>query len=310
MKARRFCSFFTFVVCLFFARSVFRERTQGSWECFSFFAFMEWKKKMQEKKNGFVFFFTKRKRKKTEKMPSFSSSSSSSLPPAAASAVSALETAGTDLDAIAAAIGAAAFLDETPGSARQALRGKEEEKKEKKKLLVAPLCFPSSLTDQKPFFCLFLVSNLSPPTTTTAARTRLRKALADAAAKAQAAAASAAADASPFARPSYDASEFAALAASFESLAWRAIAKPGGATVKPDPYYELAALSAQAKGGDVAGERPMWAERGGLDFDGRARWDAHAVLRGLAADEARLRFVKLYWEFSPRALYSEGRGKK
>ena len=259
-------------------------------------------------------------------MPSFSSSSSSSLPPAAASAVSALEAAGTDLDALAAAIGAAAFLDETPGSARQALRGKQKEragkkkrKKKKKKKNGSPRLFAFlPLTDRISLslsFSLSLVSTLStnqtkPPTTTTAARTRLRKALADAAAKAQAAAASAAADASPFARPSYDASEFAALASTFESLAWRAIAKPGGATVKPDPYYELAALSAQARGGDVAGERPMWAERGGLDFDGRARWDEHAALRGLPGEEARLRFVKLYWEFSPRALYSEGRGKK
>lgn len=47
----------------------------------------------------------------------------SSLPPAATSAVSALEAAGTDKDALAAAIASAAFLDETPGSARQALRG-------------------------------------------------------------------------------------------------------------------------------------------------------------------------------------------
>ncbi len=26
--------------------------------------------------------------------------------------------------------------------------------------------------------------------------------------------------------------------------------------------------------GDNTAERPMWAEKGGLDFEGRARWDA------------------------------------
>ena len=51
----------------------------------------------------------------------------------------------------------------------------------------------------------------------------------------------------------------------------------------------------------------MWAERGGLDFDGRARFDARAALRGVPADAARARFVKLYYEFSPKALYSDGR---
>ncbi len=37
----------------------------------------------------------------------------------------------------------------------------------------------------------------------------------------------------------------------------------------------------------------MWAERGGLDFEGRARWDAWAALRGLDGAKARLRFVKV-----------------
>ena len=63
--------------------------------------------------------------------------------------VAALDAAGTDLDALAVAIGAAAFLDGTLGSARQALRGKkkrkerkEKEKKAKKKktACAAPLC--------------------------------------------------------------------------------------------------------------------------------------------------------------------------
>jgi acyl-CoA-binding protein len=144
-----------------------------------------------------------------------------------------------------------------------------------------------------------------PPPFFPAARTRLRATLAAASAKAAADAASGAA--SPHVKPSYDAGEFETLAAKYDALAWRAISKPGGATVKPDDYYALAALAAQATEGDVTGERPMWAERGGLDFDGRARWDARAAVRGVAPDAAKLRFVKLYWEFSPKALYSDGR---
>ena len=33
--------------------------------------------------------------------------------------------------------------------------------------------------------------------------------------------------------------EFAALAAKYEALNWRMISKPGGATVKPDDFYNL-----------------------------------------------------------------------
>jgi acyl-CoA-binding protein len=52
----------------------------------------------------------------------------------------------------------------------------------------------------------------------------------------------------------------------------------------------------------------MWAEKGGLDFEGRARWDAWAAVKGLQAEEAKLRFVKLFYEFPPSALYSDTRG--
>ena len=38
---------------------------------------------------------------------------------------------------------------------------------------------------------------------------------------------------------SYDASDFDSLAAAYEGLAWRAVSKPGGATVKPDEFYTL-----------------------------------------------------------------------
>lgn len=64
----------------------------------------------------------------------------------------------------------------------------------------------------------------------------------------------------------------------------------------------------QATQGDNAAERPMWADRGGLDFEGRARWDAWAAVKGLDADKARLRFVKLFWEFPAAALYGDTRG--
>jgi acyl-CoA-binding protein len=109
---------------------------------------------------------------------------------------------------------------------------------------------------------------------------------------------------------SYDAAEFPALAAKYEKLAWRIISKPGGATVKPEEFYALAALAAQATAGDVAGERPMWAEKGGLDFEGRARWDAWAAVKGTPAAKAKADFVKQYYEFPAKALYSDARGAK
>ncbi|GIL84875.1 hypothetical protein Vretimale_9697 [Volvox reticuliferus] len=85
------------------------------------------------------------------------------------------------------------------------------------------------------------------------------------------------------------------------------VSKPGGATVKPDDFYRLYALHMQAVQGDITTERPMWAERGGLDFEGRARWDAWSALRGTDPAKARLRFVKLFHEFSPGALYKDTR---
>ena len=37
----------------------------------------------------------------------------------------------------------------------------------------------------------------------------------------------------------------------------------------------------------------MWAEKGGLDFEGRARWDAWTQRKGLAPDKAKAEFVKV-----------------
>ncbi len=38
---------------------------------------------------------------------------------------------------------------------------------------------------------------------------------------------------------SYDRAEFEALTGKYEKLNWRMISKPGGATVKPDEFYQL-----------------------------------------------------------------------
>lgn len=48
----------------------------------------------------------------------------------------------------------------------------------------------------------------------------------------------------------------------------------------------------QATVGENKTERPMWAEKGGLDFEGRARWDAWSELKGMATEKAKLQFVQ------------------
>ena len=77
-------------------------------------------------------------------------------------------------------------------------------------------------------------------------------------------------------------------------MAWRIIPRPGGATMKPDAWYELYAASSQAKSGDVQGEKPMWAATGGLDFDGREKWEAWKKLEGKSPAEAKLAFCAVY----------------
>lgn len=37
----------------------------------------------------------------------------------------------------------------------------------------------------------------------------------------------------------------------------------------------------------------MWAEKGGLDFEGRAKWDAWSAVKGTPANKAMLAFVKV-----------------
>jgi hypothetical protein len=49
----------------------------------------------------------------------------------------------------------------------------------------------------------------------------------------------------------------------------------------------LCGLAQQAAEGDNTTERPMWAEKGGLDFEGRARWDAWSAVKGVEAAQAK-----------------------
>ena len=70
--------------------------------------------------------------------------------------------------------------------------------------------------------------------------------------------------------------------------------KPGGAVVKPDDWYALHGLQKQVEEGNVKAEKPMWAEHGGLDFDGRERWEAWAKLKGLDPPDAKKKFLAAY----------------
>ena len=80
--------------------------------------------------------------------------------------------------------------------------------------------------------------------------------------------------------------EYDDLQAKWEGLKWRLIPKPGGAVTKPDDWYKLWAATQQIVEGDVPGDKPLWAKTGGLDFDGRDRWEAHKALKGQSTDEA------------------------
>lgn len=49
----------------------------------------------------------------------------------------------------------------------------------------------------------------------------------------------------------------------------------------------------QAVNGENTAERPMWAEKGGLDFEGRAKWDAWTAVKGMKTEKAKLEFVRV-----------------
>ena len=58
--------------------------------------------------------------------------------------------------------------------------------------------------------------------------------------------------------------------------------------------YVLWGAQQQVERGDNRDEKPMWAPHGGLDFDGRERWEKWERYKGMDADAARLEFVKAY----------------
>jgi acyl-CoA-binding protein len=95
-----------------------------------------------------------------------------------------------------------------------------------------------------------------------------------------------------------------------KELKWRLIQRPGGAFIKPDDWYRLYAASMQAKQGDNTSERPMWADHGGIDFHGRASWDAWAELKGMDTEQATAKFCRVYAEaHTPERFSSNFHGK-
>ena len=86
---------------------------------------------------------------------------------------------------------------------------------------------------------------------------------------------------------------------------------PGGATKKPDTFYDLYGFFQQATEGDNTAEQPVWAETGGLDFEGRSKWEAWNKTKGVSQEVAKKKFVSLYFEMDPKAnLYNDNRIKE
>lgn len=57
-----------------------------------------------------------------------------------------------------------------------------------------------------------------------------------------------------------------------------------------------------AVNGENTMERPMWTEKGGLDFEGRAKWDAWDAVKRMKPDKAKLEFVRVSVLPQPLAL--------
>ncbi|KAK3262498.1 hypothetical protein CYMTET_28651 [Cymbomonas tetramitiformis] len=91
-----------------------------------------------------------------------------------------------------------------------------------------------------------------------------------------------------------DVAQYAELTQKVAGLKWRVISRPGGATMKPNDFYRLMACITQVDKGDNTTEKPMWADHGGLDFDGRESWDAWTALKGKSAEDAKKTFC-LTW---------------
>lgn len=60
--------------------------------------------------------------------------------------------------------------------------------------------------------------------------------------------------------------------------------------IESTAYYRFHMV---AVNGENTAERPMWTEKGGLDFEGRAKWDAWAAVKGMKTDKAKLEFVRV-----------------
>lgn len=90
--------------------------------------------------------------------------------------------------------------------------------------------------------------------------------------------------------------KFQELSESYPSLKWRMISRPGGATMKPIDFYRLEGAKKQAEIGDVNIEKPMWAETGGLDFNGREAWDQWEKFKGKDTEAAKKLFLRIYAE--------------
>lgn len=136
------------------------------------------------------------------------------------------------------------------------------------------------VTSLSSFKLAFSEAVMAPPVPGQAPPPRIAKAPAAGSAAAVAATAQAAKEAA------VDVTQYDALVAAYETLKWRIIPRPGGATLKPEDYYPLWAAQQQAEKGDCVGEKPMWGATGGLDFDGRERHDAWLKTKGLGREAA------------------------
>lgn len=53
----------------------------------------------------------------------------------------------------------------------------------------------------------------------------------------------------------------------------------------------------------------MWAEKGGIDFEGKSKWEAWTAKKGLSSDRAKQDLVNFFYRFDSKALYKDTRNK-